>query len=109
MNEPEAVNLWNWIDELLTLADLPTLRKSISYKNAWRVGVVMETTWKWLRLSGEPPMTRFVASQLSGSHSYSIAAARRDFGFEPIVTMQAGLQKLEPEIKAWAAAHDAIP
>ena len=102
VNEPEPVNLWDWIDRLLALAELPPVRKSISLKNAERVGAVMENAWRWLRLSGEPPMTRFVAAQLAGSHSYSIAAAQRDFGFAPIVSMEEGLAKLKPEILKWA-------
>lgn len=104
VNEAEAVNLWEWIDQLLKLAGLPPVRKSISHRNAYRVGSAMETAWKWLRLPGEPPMTRFVASQLAGSHSYSITAAQRDFGFTPVISMQEGLRKLEPELRAWAAS-----
>ena len=98
INEPEAVNLWDWIDQLLHLAGLPAVQKSISYNSARRVGVAMETIWRWLRLSGEPPMTRFVAAQLAGSHSYSIEAAKRDFGFSPIVTMAEGLERLRADL-----------
>ncbi len=97
INEPEAVNLWDWIDQLLHLAGLPAVQKSISYTSARRIGAAMETAWHWLRLSGEPPMTRFVAAQLAGSHSYSIEAARRDFGFSPIVTMAEGLERLKAD------------
>lgn len=103
VNEPDAVNLWDWIDQLLQLAGLPPVQKSISFRNAHRLGTALETAWKWLRLPGEPPMTRFVASQLAGSHSYSIAAAQRDFGFKPVISMADGLAKLQPELKAWAA------
>ncbi|MEI6541308.1 MAG: hypothetical protein WCO86_17540 [Planctomycetota bacterium] len=38
-------------------------------------------------------MTRFVAAQLSGSHSYSILAAQRDFGYKPSVTVEEGLRR----------------
>lgn len=98
INEPESVNLWSWVDDILKLAHLPPVRKSISRRTAYRVGTVMEKLWTWLPLPGEPPMTRFVAAQLSGSHSYSIESARRDFGFAPIVTMEQGLQSLAEEI-----------
>jgi 2-alkyl-3-oxoalkanoate reductase len=101
INEPESVNLWQWIDQLLELAGLPKVQKSISFSAAWRLGQWMETSWKWLRLPGEPPMTRFVAAQLAGSHSYSIAAARRDFGFTPVIDMDKGLEKLVPELRSW--------
>ena len=100
INESESVNLWQWIDQLLNLAGLPPVQKSISYSTAHRIGSLMETAWKWLPLPGEPPMTPFVAAQLAGSHSYSIAAAQRDFGFHPIVSMDAALSKLGQEIRA---------
>ena len=45
-----------------------------------------------LRLTGEPPMTRFVAVQLAKDHWFSIDAARRDLGYEPIVSMEDGLR-----------------
>ncbi|MEZ6123565.1 MAG: NAD-dependent epimerase/dehydratase family protein [Planctomycetaceae bacterium] len=99
INEPQSVNLWQWIDELLGLAGIPPVRKSVSFQAAWRIGHVMETAWSLLRLSGEPPMTRFVAAQLAGSHSYSIAAAERDFGFAPVVSVEEGLRRLASDLK----------
>lgn len=103
VNDPESVNLWDWIDELLLLSGLPKIEKSISLKAATRIGGVLETAWKWCRLPGEPPMTRFVAKQLAGSHSYSIQAAKRDFGYQPIVTMEEGMAKVADELKQLAA------
>jgi nucleoside-diphosphate-sugar epimerase len=58
----------------------------------------MEIVWKLLRLKSEPLMTRFVASQLAGSHSYSIHAAETDFGYKPLFTMQEGLKRLADDI-----------
>jgi nucleoside-diphosphate-sugar epimerase len=104
VNEPESVNLWNWIDELLAAAQLPPIRKSISLAAASRIGGVMEAVWRGLRLRGEPPMTRFVAAQLAGSHSYSIAAAQRDFNFTPLVSMQEGLARLQPDLERFASS-----
>jgi nucleoside-diphosphate-sugar epimerase len=57
-------------------------------------GVLLERLYRLLRLSSEPPMTRFVASQLSTSHWYDISAARRDLGYEPRVSVDEGLQRL---------------
>jgi hypothetical protein len=44
-------------------------------------------------------MTRFLASQLSQSHSYSIAAAQRDFGYTPIVPFGDAMQRLAAELR----------
>lgn len=96
INEPQAVNLWDWIDELLAIVDLPPVRRSISAAAAYRIGHVMEMLWSVL--PGEPPMTRFVASQLAGSHSYSIQAAQQDFGYQPPVNMDEGMERLRADL-----------
>ena len=106
INEPDAVVLWDWIDDLLVAAGLPKIEKSVSLKAASRIGAVMEKAWSWLRLRGEPPMTRFVASQLAGSHSYSIAAARNDFGYDPAVSMQDGLKRMQPDLDRLAGSRN---
>lgn len=98
VNEPEAVNLWSWIDQILELAKLPPVKKSISLTTAHRMGRGLEKLWTWLPLPGEPPMTRFMALQLASSHSYSIEAAKRDFGYTPIISMEEGMQRLTSDI-----------
>ncbi|MCA9057548.1 MAG: NAD-dependent epimerase/dehydratase family protein, partial [Planctomycetaceae bacterium] len=100
INDTDPVVLWDWIDLLLDRAGLPPVKGSVSLRTALIAGSVLETIWKTLRLSGEPPMTRFVASQLAGSHSYSIAAAQRDFGYSPAVSTEEGLRRLQPDLDA---------
>eukprot|EP00913_Durusdinium_trenchii_P023379 g21957.t1 len=105
INEPDPVNLWDWIDELLERAGVPKLKKRISATAAWRIGGVLEAVYRVLRLPGEPPMTRFLASQLSSSHYYDISAAQRDFGYEPAISVEEGMRALEPELKRLAAGR----
>jgi nucleoside-diphosphate-sugar epimerase len=102
INEPEPVLLWDWVDRLLETAGLPPVRKSVSAGTARRVGAVCEAAWKTFRLPGEPPMTRFLAAQLSESHSYSVKAAERDFGYRAVVSVEEGLRRLEPELRRLA-------
>jgi nucleoside-diphosphate-sugar epimerase len=102
INEPQSVNLWDWVDQLLQLAGLPPVRRRISLTTATRIGSLCESVYGMLRLSAEPPMTRFVAAQLAGSHSYCVAAAERDFGFRPIVSMEEGLQRMQPDLNRLA-------
>lgn len=94
ISQGEPVNCWQWIDEILALAGLPPVRKSISLEKARRVGAVCETVYRGLRLGGDPPMTRFLAAQLARSHWYDISAARRDLGYEPRVTTTEGMRRL---------------
>ena len=100
INEPETVNLWKWINQLLELAELPTVSRSISAPAARRLGGALEWIWRILPLKGDPPMTRFLAEQLARSHSFSIEAAVRDFGYRRIVTAEEGLRRVTPYLQA---------
>ncbi len=99
INEPEPVVLWTWIDQLLDRAGLPPVRRSLSAGAAHALGAACEAVWSTLRLSGEPPMTRFLAAQLAGTHWYRIDNAARDFGYRPLVSMDEGLRRMEPELR----------
>jgi nucleoside-diphosphate-sugar epimerase len=94
ISQGEPVNCWDWIDEILALAGLPPVRKSISLRAAWRLGAVIETLYAVLRLKGDPPMTRFLAAQLATSHYFDITRAREDFGYEPRVSTAEGMGRL---------------
>jgi nucleoside-diphosphate-sugar epimerase len=95
ISQGEPVNCWKWIDEILALAGLPPVRKSISAKAAWRVGAAAEAVYRLLRLRREPPMTRFLAAQLGTSHYFDISRARQDFGYEPRVSTAEGMRRLQ--------------
>jgi 2-alkyl-3-oxoalkanoate reductase len=104
INEPEPVNLWNWIDELLAGAGLKPIRKKLSAHAAYRIGAIFEALYFVLRLRREPPMTRFLAQQLAGSHYYDTGRARRDFGLHSIVSVEEGMRRLDPELKRLGGA-----
>jgi len=94
ISQGEPVNCWQWIDEILALAGLPPVRKSISLPAARRMGAVFEIAYRLLRLGSEPPMTRFLAAQLATSHYFDISRARQDLGYRPKITTAEGMQRL---------------
>ncbi len=87
------------INALLRAAGAPEVHRHIPFSVAYAIGALAERTWPLLRLSGEPPMTRFLAEQLATTHWYSMEPARRDFGYVPRVTMDEGLRRVS---EAWA-------
>ena len=89
------------LNALLETAGAPHVDKHLSFKAAYRVGAVCEALWTVLPLKGEPPMTRFLAEQLSTAHWYDMAPARRDFGYVPRVSMDEGFARL----RAWLRDH----
>lgn len=83
ISDGEPVVLWDWINTLLEGVGLPPLKKRIGYRAAHRLGASLEWAFKTFNLKGEPPMTRFVASNLAKDHWFDISAARKDLGYEP--------------------------
>lgn len=94
ISQGEAVNCWDWINEILALAALPPVSKSISFRAAWRIGAAMETVYHLLRLKSEPRMTRFLAAQLAKDHYFDIRRAIDDFGYCPQVSTKEGMRRL---------------
>lgn len=91
------------LNALLDAAGAPRPDKSLSFKAAFRIGAACEALWKVLPLKGEPPMTRFLAEQLSTAHWYDMGPARRDFGYVPRVSFDQGITKLKESLRANAA------
>ena len=59
------------------------------------MGGACEIVWRSFRLKGEPPMTRFVASQLATSHWFNLDRAKADLGYMPEWSFVQGLKALE--------------
>lgn len=102
----EPVRLWSWIDDLLGHLGLGPIEKKMSMDTARRLGSVCEGLWSVLRLSGEPPMTRFVASELAKDHWFSIERARTELDYHPRVSMAEGLERY---LEFLAASENGIP
>ena len=94
ISNDEPVFLWEWINQLLAKRSIPPITASISLKAALRLGSFMEFLWRLTRLKSEPPMTRFVASELAKDHWFDISAAHRDLNYHPRVSMDQGLERL---------------
>jgi nucleoside-diphosphate-sugar epimerase len=91
--------LWDWINELLVALGQPPVTKRISLGAAQTVGALCEGLWRALPLTGEPPMTRFIAAELAKDHWFDISAARRDLGYVPRVSMVQGTAELVASLK----------
>lgn len=90
----EPFPLFDMIDRLLACAGEPPVKRGIPAPLAYFAGGVLEMLYGVTGRRDEPPMTRFVAKQLSTSHWFRIDAARKDFGFAPQVSIEEGLRRL---------------
>ncbi len=103
ISQGEPVNCWEWINDILVLAGLPKVNKSLSARAAWRIGAVLELVHATLRIQREPRMTRFLAAQLSTSHYFDITAARRDLGYTPLISTAEGMDRLKASFSSESA------
>lgn len=98
LSQDDPVNCWGWINEVLGLAGLPRVRRSISYYWAYRLGYGLETFYELCNFEAEPRMTRFLAAQLAKSHYFDISRAKNDFGYYPRVSNTEGMKRLEASL-----------
>ncbi len=92
LSQGEPVLLWDFIDRILEVHGVPPVKKRVPIGLAYAAGMTMEAIYRLLPFLGEPPMTRFVAHNLSTSHWFDITAARRDFGYRPVISIEEGLR-----------------
>ena len=86
----EPIRMDEMINQILAAANLPPISKRISARTAVIVGTLLELIYHSFGIKSEPPLTRFVALQLSTSHWFNPSAARRDLGYQPRVSMKEG-------------------
>lgn len=90
-----------FLNDLLDANGLPAIERTISVGAARTIATIVEAVWRLFRIEAEPPLTRFVVSQLSTAHWYDISAARRDLGYAPKVSYAEGMEQL----RAWLLEH----
>ena len=94
ISQDQPVRLWDMINDILKAGGLEPIKGSIPFKTAWFIGFILEGLYKLFSLSCEPPMTRFVANELARSHWFDIRAAKKDLGYEPLISTKQGLKRL---------------
>jgi 2-alkyl-3-oxoalkanoate reductase len=96
----EPMPLWDLVNAILKAGDVPPVTRSVPYPLAWLAGWVLEGVYGVFRPGVEPPMTRFLARELATAHWFDLTAARRDLGYEPMVSIAEGLTRLGESLHA---------
>ncbi|MBS0210719.1 MAG: NAD-dependent epimerase/dehydratase family protein [Planctomycetes bacterium] len=99
LSQGSPVNCWGWINELLALAGLPPVRRSVPVGVAYAAGALLEAIAKLTGSTSEPRMTRFLALQLARDHYFALDRARRDFGYQATVSTAEGMERLRASMK----------
>ncbi|OQY50658.1 MAG: 3-beta hydroxysteroid dehydrogenase [Desulfobacteraceae bacterium 4572_87] len=99
ISQGDPIDIGDLMDRILLAAGLDPIDRIISEKLAYGAGWLLELIYGTLKLKGEPPMTRFLAKQLSTAHWFDMSAARKELGYKPAISIQEGLMRLEASLK----------
>jgi nucleoside-diphosphate-sugar epimerase len=99
ISQGEPVLAWYIINEFLKAGGCSPVKKSVPFRIAWVAGALLEVVYKFCHLSGEPYLTRFMVEAVSQTNWFKIDAAIRDLGYDPQISIDKGLRRLEAWLK----------
>ena len=95
LNDGNKIEYYRFIKDQLQAADIhwePKFR--IPYKLGYIMSGFMELIFKIIRSKKAPVLTRFAVAALSGNRSYSILRAKKDLGYETVISYTEGMKRL---------------
>ena len=98
ISQGEPIDMVALINGILGAAGLPPIERTIPESLVHAAGWLFEKVYSVLGRPEEPPMTRFLAKQLSTAHWFDISAARRDLDYRPLVSIEEGFKRLHESL-----------
>jgi nucleoside-diphosphate-sugar epimerase len=83
---------------LLATRNIVPPKASVPFGVGWWMASCMEAVWRIFRIGGEPPITRQMLRMIGMPFTVNTARARRELGYQPIVTWQSGIVAMSPRI-----------
>ncbi len=99
ISQGDPIDIGELMDRILAAAGLDPIDRTVSEILAYGAGWLLELIYGALRLKSEPPMTRFLAKQLSTAHWFDMSAARQELGYTPVISIAEGLERLAESLK----------
>lgn len=98
VSNDQPILMAEMLNKILACQGLKPISARIPASLAYIMGATLEWVYLKLKIQQEPPITRFVARQLSTSHYFNINAAKNDLGYCPIVSIEQGMAKLKESL-----------
>ncbi|MEX2108900.1 MAG: NAD-dependent epimerase/dehydratase family protein [Solirubrobacterales bacterium] len=94
VTDGEPVVFREFVTAMLETQGVEPPNRSLPAWTAAPLARFAETAWKVLPLRGDPPMTKFRSWLLTQECTLDISKARKELGYQPIVTHEQGLAEL---------------
>lgn len=98
ISNDQPILMAEMLNKILACQGLKPIVARIPAPLAYLIGAALEWVYLKLKIEQEPPITRFVARQLSTSHYFDISAAKKDLGYQAIVSIDQGMEKLKASL-----------
>ncbi len=95
ISDGEPISFRAFITALLATIGVTPPERSLPGPVARALAAGGETAWRVLRLNGRPPLTRTVCWLAGLERTISIEKARRELGYEPVLSRAEGLAALQ--------------
>ena len=105
----EEIRIWDVIKDVVAQAGFKAPSRKLGIRRAIRAAKILEWLWGTLHLPGEPPITTYSVGILGISQTYDIAAAKRDLGYDPQVTVEESIKLGVPDAAAKGVAPSQAP
>jgi nucleoside-diphosphate-sugar epimerase len=94
VSDGDPMDLRSFLGRRMAAAGLPMTHVSVPTAAAWATAGALEFAWHALRLQTEPPLVRETVRVLGYPFTVDIGRARQRLGYEPVVSIDQGLDRL---------------
>ena len=98
ISNDEPIFMATMLNKILACVNIPEIDRRIPTSVAYVVGTLLELLYRLCKIKKEPFITRFVVKQLSTSHYFDISAAKRDLGYQPLISIDEGMKRLKASL-----------
>ena len=85
--DPEPVNFWQTINQLMQVMSLPAIKRKVPYPAAYAVSACLEAWHRLIRSRDEPTLMRIKTALLAHSFTLNVEKAQRQLGYQPLDNM----------------------
>ncbi len=94
VTDGDPVIFREFVTEMLATKGVEPPDRSLPGALAGPMAAIFEAAWKHLPVPGAPPLSRFASWVLTQECTINISKARRELGYEPVVSREQGLAEM---------------